>query len=160
MSNSFTRRNPFPRKSAAALIIAIAAAAYLSSEFRAPLLGYSKELTSEYQPSSTHAVSAVSFSAIIPGALVCSDTIALHDMLYDYEQYRLLQRFQPRNGNGRTQSTFVATPLLPRPSAHECAIVAPGSPMEQSTDGVQPQVIVRMPNGTVIHGYTDPRMIR
>src|SRR6185312_4807211 len=90
-------RDKFPIKTAVALLFGIVATAYLCSEFRTPLRGYPKALTSPYQPMATQTVRSVYYSADIPGALVCPDLTSLHNLLYDYEQYRAHRGPKPRD---------------------------------------------------------------
>lgn len=155
------RPHKFPVKTVVALLLGIVATAYLCSEFRTPWRGYPKELTRPYQSAETRTVRSVYFSADIPGTLVCPDPSSLHDLLFDYEQYRVRRHFEPHGDlMGRTQPPSMPTNLFPRPSAHDCAIVPPNTPMQLSTGHGAPQVIVTMANGVKIHGFTLLEMIQ
>ena len=108
----------------------------------------------------TQAVRSLYYSADIPGTLVCPDPASLHDMLFDYEQYRARRGPRPHDSMGRSQPPAMTPNPFPRPSAHDCAIVPPNTLMQLSTGSDAPEVVVTMANGTTIHGYTSAQMIQ
>lgn len=158
MSFVGSRRDKFPLKTAIALLLGIVLTAYLCSEFRTPLRGYPTALTGPYQPAATQPVRSIDYSADIPGTLVCPDPTALHDLLYDYAQYRAHRGPRPHDSMGRNQPPALPPNPFPRPSVHDCAIVPPGTSMRLAANTDPPQVTVRMSNGATIHGYTLAQM--